>query len=303
MSTTRLSRFVNFFTFWIIPGCFVGCALAFYQDKDLTGWGLLITALLLRLSVIQYEQQKAAEQEAEQPVSDPADDLDTYDEDTFSIDLTTPYLRSQSGWENVVVYTKANTYRNTICFGGPPVLNEYWEYDIKAHSFGDDFVFQRLKDYHLDDLWDPRYEVVNGCVQQLLMESRYAETETKFYSLESNLADLRKKVEWHEADGAAKYLILSKASRSGHWRRQAEKLKESEEKIAVAAQQIGATLNEEGLYELPEDASEERKTELDKLFSPKTLRNVYGFRSYREWRERNHIFKLLEPEPTPVADH
>jgi hypothetical protein len=293
MSTTKPSRLSSFLTYCMI-GCFGGCPVAFYEGEKLTGWGLLLTALLLRITLM-VEAHIRTMQPKEKP-EEPADfDADDPDDkySSFSINLTTPDMERDFGWEHVDVYKKSPRYLQTVCFGGPPVYKELWEYEIKE----DIFVFHRLVDSFIDDLWDPRYEVVNGVVQQRMIESRNAEPDTFVVAPpEQQLAALRQKVEWHEADGIVRYFILSKF-RSYGWRNAITKMKESVEKIAVEAEKIGATMGENGWYQLPDDASEEQKQRLNELFSTKTLRNVYGFRSYREWVQRDRLIALLEPEP------
>lgn len=296
MSTTKQSRFAVLLTYYIVPGCFATCVISFYEGKELTGWGLLILAILLRLSILVETHQKAT-QKTDEAVVEPTEP-DDYGEGVFHLSLTTPQLASSSGWETLSVYERLSGYKRILCHGGPPVMNEHWEYEIKEGGFGRHFVFQRLRDDHIEDLWDDRYEVVNGSVQEHLIESRYAERELKVYPPEEKIADLKTRVRWHEAEGVVKYFILSNVRPFGGWKREVEKLKESVAKVSMKAEELGATLNEYGWYELPESASDEEKFQLDTLFSPSVLRNQYGIRSYRDWRERDHIFKLLEPTAT-----
>src|ERR1035441_1624691 len=93
MSATRQSRFVRFLAYYVVPCCFGGCAFAFYDDKDLTGWGLLITGLLVQLIVMLDAQQRALQKEPEPP---PIEE-DEVEDDGFRLDLTTPELAKVSG--------------------------------------------------------------------------------------------------------------------------------------------------------------------------------------------------------------
>jgi hypothetical protein len=192
----------------------------------------------------------------------------------------------------VDVYKEPARYERTICYGGPPVLKELWEYEIKQQSF----VFHRLVDDYIDDPRDPRYDVVNGCVQERLIEARHAEDRDaiKVTTPELQIARLRQQVQWHEAHGIVRYLILSKFMPYSGWRGELDKLKEGIAKIGVKAEEIGAALDEDGGYQLPEDASDELKYKLKRLLSPEGMRD-HGIRSYRDWQESDHIIKLLEP--------
>jgi len=287
MSTPRQSKFTMFLAN-VVPACLVGCAFAFYAGKELTGWGLLITGLVVRISVTQ-ETHHAVIQANE--IAPSAGAEDEWGDGTFHLSLTTPELERNSGWESVVVYKEPAQYERTLCYGGPPVFKELWEYQIKQRSF----VFQRMLDDYIDDLWDPRYEVVNGCVQEHLIEVRHAEDKggIKVTTPETKIARLRQQVQWHEVDGILRFFILAKLGYSG-WRSDAQKLKDGVSEIGGKAEALGATMGENGWYQLPDDASEEQKRVLDRLFSPWSLRS-HGFRSYTDWRERDHIMKLLEP--------
>lgn len=304
MSSTKPSRLNAFLKDLVIP-CLIGCASAFYEGKEVMAWGFLVTALVFRLTARVETRLDAIDSKMPEPTPAFADEPDKYGEDNYHLNLTTTELEEKYGWDKVTVYTQPFLhYVRQRCWGGPPVSYETWEYDFK---WGGDFMFHRLRDDHTEDLRDSYFEVVNGCVQEQLIRQRDAENDTglKFSTPEKDIADFKQRVEWHEADGVVRYFILSRVRPHGGWKRDAEKLKEGISSLGAKAEQIGGKIGEYGWYRLPDEATPEQKQAMDKLFSPPSLRS-HGFRSFRDWNERDQIIKLLEPEPaqeTPEASN
>jgi hypothetical protein len=300
MSTTKPTRFENFVASLVIP-CLVGCGFAFFKSENLAGWGLLITALLFRLTATVEARMAMIEVKMLELTHPHSDQVDKYGEDTHHLSLTTTELSEQSGWHSLTVFTiPFPHYVRERCWSGPPVHYETWEYDFKA---GGDFLFHRLRDDHTDDLWYPRFDVVNGTVQEELIRRRDNESVSAFKvsAPEDIIAGFKRQIEWHEAHGAVRYFILSKLRPHGSWKREAEKLKEGIATIGAKAEALGAKMDEYGWYVVPHDAASEQKVAVEKLFSPQSLRS-HGFRSYQDWIERHHIVNLLEPKPAPGAE-
>jgi len=103
MSTTKPSRLSSFLTYCMI-GCFGGCPVAFYEGEKLTGWGLLLTALLLRITLMveAHIRTMQPKEKPEEPADFNADDPDDK-YSSFSINLTTPDMERDFGWEHVDV--------------------------------------------------------------------------------------------------------------------------------------------------------------------------------------------------------
>jgi hypothetical protein len=312
MSTTNsprkepiIRRIVNSYEIYLVLG-----ALLLFKGKALWGIASVFYGLIVRLeSKIDGYRSEIKSTAAEQSIHTDAlaeeKPFCLAEEEPFYLDMTVPILKADSGWDNVHLYPSRHQYERQRCYGGPPEYEEIWEYDIKAHAS----VFVRLLDRHKEDLNDEhQYDVVNGCIQEDVIERENRDHETWLNSLpEKNretfqyqpysakeIAELKREVIWHELQGAVKYFILSKHDRMGEWKRDLEKLRNSFELIVTEAEALGATCNKFGSYELPNDADDLQRKKLEDIFSSRNLLGIYGVHSYRDWAERDQIMKLLE---------
>ena len=193
MSTPKPSRLTSFLKDAVIP-CLVIGGFAFYGHQEVAGFGLVIVALVLRLTL--RLETRLDEIEAKMPASPAvahADEAENYDDGIYELSLTTPFLEKEYGWENLTVYKQPAHYVRTLCCGGPPVSKTTWEYEIKKREF----VFQRLRDDFTEEIWEPYFEVANGCVQEHLIRRRDAENDSglKFSTPEKDIADFKHQVE------------------------------------------------------------------------------------------------------------
>ncbi len=293
--------------------CFVCGVMSMYYGQMLPGIAFVLGGLILRLeSKIEGnrgEPKSTASASAVDEAQTEEDPLYSNDEEPFYLDMTIPMLEAESGWDRIELYPSRHQYERQSCYGGPPVYEEIWEYDIKAHAS----VFVRLLDRHKEDLNnDHQYEIVNGCIQEDVIERKNRDHETWLNSLSDKdrqrfqyqpysakeIAELKREVIWHELQGAVKYFILSKHNHMGMWKMDLERLQKAFSLIVTEAEALGATCNKFGNYELSNDMDDIQRKKLEDLFSPTTLRIKYGIHSYRDWAERDQIMKLLVSHQT-----
>jgi hypothetical protein len=291
--------------------CFGFGLLLLSQDKTLLGVGFILAGLIFRLERQIHNHQRNDQKKVE---SNRTDDKVEEEPESFGLNLTRSSQAANSGWSNASVYPARHRYERQDCYGGPPVTENLWEYDIKEQCV----VFHRLLDRYDVNFRGPEYEVVNGSVLEDVFEERSREREnwinslpeekreyyrsTSPYSAE-RMEELRREVTWREMHGAVKYFILSKHYSWGKWRKEVEKLRTCFSKIAAEAEALGAVLSEDGIfYDLPKDAEETQRQKLDDLFSEKTLLKKYDVRSWADWRDRDFIVKLLEDDPPSFGE-
>jgi hypothetical protein len=296
--TEKNQGWTRFFTF---PNVCIGLGLLLlYQEKTLLGVGFVLSGLILRLERMIRNPEKKEVRGDKRPVSGSDEESRS-----FGFNLTRPKQALDSGWSTASIFPAQHRYQRSDCYGGPPVTEELWEYDIKERSA----VFQRLLDRYDVNFEGPEYEVVNGNVLEDVFERKRSEREIwlnslpeekrEFYGSNSpysteRLTELRREVLWFELHGAMKYFILSKHYPHGEWKKELEKLRASFSKIATEAETLGARVDEYGFYKLPKEAGDIERQKLNDLFSETTLLKKYRIHSFGDWRDRDLITKLLD---------
>jgi hypothetical protein len=292
------TRFITY------PNAFIGIGLLLlYQERTLLGVGFVLAGLISRLeALIRIPEKEERKSNRDNRLTDKAKEESV----SFGFNLTRPWIAADSGWENATLYPAHCRYEETYCFGKPPVIKEVWKYDIKEEAF----IFHRLLDRHEEDLYGREFEVVNGIVLEAVFEQKNREHELWLNSLSEEekagfrappysaeeIEKLRRETEWHELHGAMKYFILSRHYPYGEWRRNVRDLRASCSQITTEAEALGATLGRYRDYELPKEADDIQRQKLKELFSEKTLLNKYRIRSFRDWVDRDLIFKLLDED-------
>ena len=211
MPSENNQRWTNIFT---IPNlCIALGVLLLYFEKALFGIGFVLAGLILRVEWLIREESEGSKRKVSS----------TEEELGFGFNLTAPWIEAEHGWENVTVYPMQRRFQREICFGGPPVTEEAWEYDLKEDSV----VVCRLLD---------RYEKHFGSV-----ETAYTvvnSTILEGYSSEK-IAIMRKEVVWHELHGAIRYFILSKHDLHKDLQKELKQLRISFAQITTEAEALG----------------------------------------------------------------
>lgn len=199
----------------------------------------------------------------------------------------------ESGWLNYTVIPSENSYKEELCFGGPPADISTYEYTVKV-----DQVFGRLVDLREEDLsaLGVHYEVVNGQVLEAEIRIR-----SPYNSTDGHIERLRKGVIWHEVTGSLRYFILSKHGGQDSFLisffcSERQRLEKGFAALAEKAAQLGGVRelgrHRQPIYQLMDDVDEQAKTALSDLQQAASLER-FGI-SFQELRDYEHVIQTLD---------